>query len=1100
MGTPSNKPRISTVILFIWLMLIVVSPASVSPPISAATRPTTMNVGDAWGPEKLQNEFPNLTSPGIVYLKISGANTSSEETYAAYLRAKKRMESMGLTVFSYYEFQRAISNQSLNVALTSLRNATNLVTEVYSTLSHANRSFGTILNESFEIYPLFKLLNSTLPELEEAYREGYSNASRTQLQFLELQEVLNESSKDYLSIHRNLSVAQEVVNNLTVGVTDFNDHLETLKKNYTITYLRVIWTYKGLRDLIKSYEVGSAYPCKVASLSLYLHLPEDFIYNVFYATYPAYEKGGYAGITDELLANVTVNFVLEGMNSSPYKAFDREFGGTFVSKVRAYDARQGNERAIIENTHDQFGVLTQLINGTLTELPSRLASSSSTYYFPPLGNVSGHEISFILREVNSQKNAEKAAVDIALALNAGGIPREYYSVLSSNDSLDSIELSLLNESLSRRLPEDLKRFSYNISLVIVNYERADGYGGVLSSDPEILRSATLDVIEIVSPGFEPTELEEGEGLPPAEMAEKALTDILEERLSNSALNVPPAFPSIVAEIVAQHSLGRGEDVQEETLSEIFRRAFGQYAGILVTKFYSGSSPGEAAVQVFKERVVPEILSNASPENYQLIEGLLEEIPPKHPLTQGYIKEVSLNVTLQRVESWKPKIHGRSVELPAPLIAEMAWEFKGNSNLITESDVSELSNKIYESALEAHRDSVLTLKGPENDSLVVIIRDTNETSNTTPGRVREVFSTSFKSVGPLTSVVLIAPINFTASTPQESSDSDGDFNTLLLIITLIGWATLFMALRGPLLATILPSLTALAILKLLSETVHRTTAPNQTLLIMGSLLASSSAFSIAYRITESFRRSLSSLTSEGISSGDMLKEITYGALAVTLLSGTGAVVLNLPVAESLVTTLMTTIPLLLALGVLLIVSTRILGDKLIFWWPMSAEKVLRNENNGRGKLLKAGIGVFVGSLLVTGGVAHFLIPPEDHGIRTYGGDVYLILEGSGIKGPSFQIAEKVAESIAGRGGVEAVYTVTMPYGVPLNLSAGQLMETWASSYVSRDGRAILLVVKINPSHPFSAEKLIQDTLNKLIRSNPEITDASYENGIIVLKTR
>ncbi len=1093
-----NKPRKSIILVSLGLIFTVLFSVIYLSLTNAMETYTSKYPEDTWSPETLQKEFPNLTSPGIIYLQITGVNTSSKETYAAYVRGKKTLKTMNLNVSSHYEFQNEISSEASEVALISLKNATKFMTEVYNTISSANQSFGMLLTQSFKIYPLFKLLNSTLPGLRKTYTESYLNASQTQLRFLKIQKILNESSKEYISIHQNLSAAQSVTNNLTSGVIDFNNHLESLQENYTTTFLRVIWTYKGLRDLIKAYEIGSAYPCKVASLSLYLHLPEDFIYKVFYATYPAYKESGYAGITDELLANITINFVLDRMNASPYKTFDREFGKSFVLMVMAYDTKQRSRTSIIDNTQNQVDVLSQLIKETLNELPSLLSSSSLNYYFPYLGNVSGQTMRFILNEIESQRKPQESAIEIALALNVHGIPREYYLTLSTNASIDSVERSLLNEIVSQKLPNDMKRFSSNISEVIIKYEKRNGYAGVLSSNPEILKNATLEVITIMSQGQRPEELTDSEELSPEKAATNAVSHILKEILSNSSVDVPSTFLNITAETIARYpSKKQGEKSQQEILSAIFTRAFNQYSGTLVMKFYSEASPKEAALHVFYESLLPKFISNSSPENSHLIRRLLQDIPREYPLTKSHLKELSLNATILKVNSWEPKILGRTVTLPAMRITEIAWEFRGNSNLITESDVSGISKKIYETAMRVHRDQVLALKGPKNDSFIVVVKTKNGTSNIIPEKVERAFSSSFNLVTPSTKVRELAPLNLRPSHSQEHSG----LSMLIIAIILIGWLTLLVTLRGPLLATVIPSLTVFGVLELLSETIYKTMTFDNTTIIIGVVFTSSSAFAVSYCIIESFRRSLAIATSEGISVLETARESTYGILTITALSGTSAILLELPIIESIVVTLLTAVPVFLALNALLLISTRSLGDKLVFWWPMSAEIVLRNENNGREGLLKKGFAVFIISLITTGSIASLLNYRESPGITLYGSNVYILLSnGSKIGEKDFQIVQQIAESIASLNGIDGVYTLTRPYGVPLNLSAEELMNTWGSDYVSKDKKAVLIVVKIRAKNLPNIENLIRDKLNEIIRSNPAIKEVSYENGIVVLETQ
>lgn len=63
-----------------------------------------------------------------------------------------------------------------------------------------------------------------------------------------------------------------------------------------------------------------------------------------------------------------------------------------------------------------------------------------------------------------------------------------------------------------------------------------------------------------------------------------------------------------------------------------------------------------------------------------------------------------------------------------------------------------------------------------------------------------------------------------------------------------------------------------------------------------------------------------------------------------------------------------------------------------------------------------------------------------------------------------------------------------------------MNTWGSDYVSKDKKAVLIVVKIRAKNLPNIENLIRDKLNEIIRSNPAIKEVSYENGIVVLETQ
>ncbi|WP_457750817.1 hypothetical protein, partial [Thermococcus sp.] len=454
--------RINMLLIFALISALIVSPVIISS-TNALPSPNTGTNGEAWSASQLSKAFPAMTSRTRLYFVITGVNASSLETQKAYLKAKKELKEKSLTTKSYYELNAEISEQASRIALSSLKNATNLTTQIYAKMLYANQTFGDLLSKSLELYPVFKMLNSTLPELEKAYAETYSNISQAQLQFMRIEQVMNESDRNYLSIHENITKAQMVVNNLSSAINSFREHLNALQKNYTVTFLWVIWTYRGLRDQAKAYELGAAYSCRVASLSLLLRIPEEFIYSVFYATLPAYQEEGYAGITDRLLANVTMGFVLKNMNNSPYLAFDREFGKEFILEVQSYDKEHGSDTTIRDNTQDQMKVISQLVNKTLNTLPPRLYSSHLTYYFPYLGNVSGENMSFLLKETLSQNNIPRSAAEIAITFGVGNVSEEYHLALLSEKSPTDLEVTLLNESVSQKLPQDLKKFSYNIS-------------------------------------------------------------------------------------------------------------------------------------------------------------------------------------------------------------------------------------------------------------------------------------------------------------------------------------------------------------------------------------------------------------------------------------------------------------------------------------------------------------------------------------------------------------------------------------------------------------------------------------------------------------
>ena len=1085
--------------LSLWLVFTLLSSTALLLPIKAGATSGMIEPETPWNPEALIDEFPNLTSPEVVYLQVTGVDVSSEETYTSYLRAKEELETMGIEVSSHYELEREISDHASEVALASLKNATDFTREIYSTLVYANRSFGVILSKSIEIYPLFGPLNSTLPEMLKAYQEAYLSASQKEQQLLRVQRILNESSREYSPIHRNLTTAHDVVNNLTPSVADFKNHLQVLQKNYTVVFLRATWTYRWLRDWMHAYETGTAPSCKVGGLSAYLNIGEDFIYYVFYSTYPAYKESGYAGMTDELFANVTANYILESMNTSPYKTFDREFGETFISKVLAYDAEQGSKTAILSNTHNPIDVLSQIVNESLAEMPSVLSSSSSSYYFPHLGNVSGREMSLIVKEVKSQEDPWKAAVNIAIALNIGNVPKKYYSMLRTNTSLEGIETSILSDTLSTKLPDDLKPLSYNISEMIVKYERESGYPGVLSTNPEALRSAALEIIVMMSSeGDETEKAENSQMLSPEEAATAAASRVFEERLSDTAIDYPPAFSEIVTETITSYFAGNlSGKSQEEILGVIFTRTFGQYSGVLVKKFYSRASPREAAVQVFDEIIAPKLLSNSSPESSQILEKLLKKIPEEYPLTQRNLKEISLNATIQMLSSWKPEILGTEIQLPAQTMAELAWEFKGHSELITESDVSEISQKIYESAIKMHENHVLTLKGPDDSSFIVMVTQHDKTGNVTSKEVVEVFSAAFASTSPTAEITVIAPFEPAVSSPEKQAD----FTPLVLALTLLGALILLVSLRGAVLATLISTVTVFVSLKIVSGTIHEMLSPETILTVISLLLTSGLAFALSYHIIESFRKSLVLSTSEEGFAGKVLKESRYGMLLLTALSGAAAVLFGLSIVESIGTALLTAIPVFIVLNAVLLLSLRILGDKLVFWWPLSAEKVLQDEGSGETGILRRSLVVFLISLTLMGGIAQLMNYSGASELKVYGSSAYIVLSSRDqMGGDDLQTIEKVAEALAGLNGVAGVYTLTRPYGVPLDLSGEQLMDTWASSYLSRDGKAVLIVVKIGDKPPENIEKLIQDKLEEVAQSSTTVVGIEYEGGIAVLKTQ
>ena len=1088
------------------LILLCIVSALMAPPVisSAATTLPSSKAGGGvtWDAGRLSQEFPSLTSETRLYFVVGGVNTSSPLTRGAYEEAKERLNGSALVTESYYELDSRISKEALRIALTSLKNATNLTTEIYREMVYANRTFGRLLNKSLEEYPSFKALNATLPGLEEAYARAYSNITRAERQFEEIERVLNESDGEYLSIHRNLTEARTAVNNLTSAVESFDDHINALQRNYTVTMLRVIWSYRGLKNRAEAYELGAAYSCRVASLSLLLHLPEDFIYSVFYATLPAYREKGYPGITDELLANVTMGFVLKDMKDSPYPSFDREFGKEFISEVRAYDEKQGINTAIRDNTQNQLKVISQLVSEALNNLPPRLSSSHVTYHFPVLGNVSGNNMSFLLREVLSGRGPRRTAVDIAIAFGVGRVPRQYYLALLSEKSPTELEVELLSRAVSQELPDGLKKFSRNISTVIIGYEMRE-YSGVLSSNPEALRNATLEVLKLVIPGMTPKEYGALETGSPREALETLLSGMLQSRLTDSALSVPENLSKIAAEVITSRApQDWGNLPSSDVISEILNRTFGEYGYRLAKKLYSGLPPRDAASSVFMAAVVPDltarILQCAGPEASRTLRKALEGLPNRYPLSQKYLKEFSINVTCDVVSTWEPKILGRDVRIPTALIAETAWELRGNPNLITPSDVSEIAQRIHMAGLRANRDRILALKSPRNDSLVVIVKSAKGDSNTTtPARVRKVLESSFGEVSPSATVTMIAPLNLTA-TPKPASQS---LRGTVPLLTLLGALILLMALGGPLLAALIPSIAVLLTLEAVSGALHgiKGSSPGFTAPVL--IVASGSAFALSYYLVETFRRELALPQSSGRAGrlvGAVLLGTGVGAMAVFGTSFVLGFAAGLQAGEAVMAAVLLSLPVVLT-AALLYVSLRILGDRLVFWWPMSGERVLRVGREGR--LLMRSLAVFAALTLVSAAAFHFTTHQNSPGIALYGNSVYVVFQTeNGVKEGDISEIRDIGGALASTPGIEGAYTLTSPYGVPLNLTLRELGETWASNYVSQNGTAVLLVLKVDGERTANVEKAIRDTLERALKSGPGVEGVSFEGGIAVVTLR
>jgi len=146
-------------------------------------------------------------------------------------------------------------------------------------------------------------------------------------------------------------------------------------------------------------------------------------------------------------------------------------------------------------------------------------------------------------------------------------------------------------------------------------------------------------------------------------------------------------------------------------------------------------------------------------------------------------------------------------------------------------------------------------------------------------------------------------------------------------------------------------------------------------------------------------------------------------------------------------------------------------------------------------------VFAALTLVSAAAFHFTTHQNSPGIALYGNSVYVVFQTeNGVKEGDISEIRDIGGALASTPGIEGAYTLTSPYGVPLNLTLRELRETWASNYVSQNGTAVLLVLKVDGERTANVEKAIRDTLERALKSGPGVEGVSFEGGIAVVTLR
>ncbi|MDK2914433.1 MAG: hypothetical protein PWQ79_1348 [Thermococcaceae archaeon] len=1036
----------------------------------------------------LIEDFPYLNS-NYGLLLIRGVDLNDPETFEAYQRFKNQLPP-SFTVFSYYDLVSQLKEDS-SIAATNLTVfAANTTHVIYNALLSANRTYGTYLEESKQIAPLANALGGTIPELLKMREELSKNLSSTQRTILDIKSAIQTADRIYPDLHENLSATKNKVQRTSIAFEKLHEDVYSIRHEYFIIYLRSMYTYNFLRNTLKAYERGVLPPCLAGEVCVQTGMDEDFLYAVFYATLPAYRRYGYDGITDTLLANFTVTWVVENQSDDLRKMLAESFGELFYEKVVSIDSAHGNNLTILKSGSYDSSVVYKLVDNltmsVLEELPNKISNSEGSYYLPSIGTVDASTFSAFLQEaISLGENPASPELNSALLKLLPLLPdppsKELAAMLLGNETASDIEKRLLSKKIEEILPPTISNLSEAIAAAVVDYETSIGYSGGLRDDPEALKEILVRVVDIA-------------GIASPEDVEKVLsedtTEILKERMKVDAEllltqrgieTTEELLSAIVDSIISTPTEKVSKDTITEISADVISRVYGEDSSKIVKALYEVSSPEDAAKKIFSEWVREETSSVQVGQIVGALSQALEEIPNIYPLSPEELKAMTIEIFKKAISDDTVIIYGTPVRIPTEKLSEVGWELKDIPDSIDSREAENIAEIIYSELVKAHESDISALKSNDNRSMSVILNHYGTLE--TPEEMEE-----------MTKVKTLALAEFRGVSPSAEVSLLHFENHVNTYNDPVGWRVPLYALILGFVAFLL--LTGFSFVKSLTALLSIGAGLSLGLALSSRFLTSywPSSLSAALMVGlgyliagvyfEEFREKIA-----GYEDGNPY--VSYGALRVSIVAAGALIpafgmlaVNNVPaIREMGISGIFTTLTILASLWTILPSTAALIGDKMLFWWPRSGESVLEPPKYIELKefSMSRAVGVIAIAIILLAPSLLLLssfAPGEEgyiSGELPAGNELYAILNLDGSLESKLGLLNSITGDLKEIPGISGVYTLTSPYGIPINAPLQTLVELGGGRYISQNGSSVVIVMTTEDSADIELVDRVREAL-------------------------
>ncbi|CAD5244172.1 MMPL family transporter [Thermococcus camini] len=1069
--------------------------------------------------DTLAKEFQEFsTSTNQTYMIVSGVDINDPATKEAYKRFKAEARPYGSNFTSYYDAVDMLHNKSYEIALNLTRTTANLTGIFYDSAINASSTYGTLLSQIENLSEQVKTLNETVPELAGAYFALEANLSVLYNQSLTLRQALNQTDLAYVELHENLTQASEQLKTLNSTIAGLNVGLYNLSDSYARTYLGTIGAYDALVQA-GAYE-RSLDERTAQAIAEKLGVPVEFVYAVYNSTYPAYSAYGSGAITDGFLANVTRVMVLGQISDPMQRNLAEAYSVAFYQGVIVFDQKEGSNYALIQLGENAVRPVDGIASNALKNLPLVVEGTGGSYEVPGFGEVPAETLAYILNasiSLGRNPNAlavENATVEVAKALMAGSPLLEMPNAdgvlrtLLVYGPTRGLEESLLTGVLKEKLPEEQKDLAEPIVKTVVNFD--SNATGVLAKNPEVLKKATVSLLAqlVKEKGVELPESVIGGVYDSNGNVTPIAREILIQKTAEKVGSEKVAETIVDTVLKNPEELARGVGVKE-TVKEIITSLAGDVPidlGKAVDDVYAGKSPEEIAYELFEEGVNEKLANVTAPEDVkETLKEIMLTVAKNYPMSKSQIGTLVKEKTVKLVEKFVGEINlGVPLHINAIELVNIAFEFRDDPDRITKEGVKPIEEQVYPSIYSLAKSYIGMLKSPDNRTMLILfvpkglkgVSDLEKQSKAqyeSSLKVKEVALKEFRAVSPKVEVYVTGtPIQTYEAIKygKEDNDKTTKFSiagALLVLLVLMGVA---------LLATLLPftgvataTLTALGILYLLAKGDYLDVGSWAQMLTVTTALGLGIDYSTYY--LHRFKEYLAEGYDHDKAASEALKRAKDAVLASasTDIIAFASFILawEFPIFKTIgMIAPLAVIVVLLASLTFIPAITVLIGEKPAFWWPRHIEHHIESVDiHERSRIAEwavkhAKVVVLIALLVAVPAAYNFVNFNGTHDIKLFipkDSETYNFLRlsestvGAGVTSPTYVVIDlghplsdddlKAIEALAGRiskvEGVEYVYTVTRPYGRPINVSVEELKSIGGDRYISEDGTKVLIQV-------------------------------------------